>query len=181
MDSNSVKHPNPILPLELCISPPFGDNDFNLSRDNLNCCPDRPVVSIRPADLLCVSFSTFLSPTLTTPTMLLTISRTNILRSIDTTSRFAPLRRSFASATDATDTQNLIEKIVQKYAVDLPEGYKVKSGDYITIRPHHVLTHDNTGAVIPKQVQIERDIMKLYLFAYALVFQVQIHRRHSYL
>lgn len=50
----------------------------------------------------------------------------------------------------ATDSQNLIEKIVQKYALDLPEGYQVKSGDYVTIRPHHVLTHDNTGAVIPK-------------------------------
>ncbi|OAD05960.1 aconitase [Mucor lusitanicus CBS 277.49] len=55
-----------------------------------------------------------------------------------------------ASDTGIRDTQNLIEKIVQKYALDLPEGYKVKSGDYVTIRPHHVLTHDNTGAVIPK-------------------------------
>jgi len=55
-----------------------------------------------------------------------------------------------ATTTDVKDTQNLVEKIVQKYALDLPEGYLVKSGDYVTIRPHHVLTHDNTGAVIPK-------------------------------
>lgn len=57
------------------------------------------------------------------------------------------VQRNYATE---TDTQNLIEKIVQKYALDLPEGYQVKSGDYVTIRPHHVLTHDNTGAVIPK-------------------------------
>ncbi|KAI9473391.1 MAG: hypothetical protein EXX96DRAFT_487619 [Benjaminiella poitrasii] len=64
-----------------------------------------------------------------------------------TAKRIIPsLYRTYATV----DTQNLIEKIVQKYALDLPEGYKVKSGDYVTIRPHHVLTHDNTGAVIPK-------------------------------
>jgi homoaconitate hydratase len=80
--------------------------------------------------------------------MLLSLSRANLRR---TTTKLMPsmlYRRTFA--TDSTDTQNLIEKIVQKYALDLPEGYKVKSGDYVTIRPHHVLTHDNTGAVIPK-------------------------------
>ncbi|CAO3649855.1 unnamed protein product [Mucor fragilis] len=84
--------------------------------------------------------------------MLLSISRANLRRATSTTtSRLIPsvlYRRTYA--TDTTDTQNLIEKIVQKYALDLPEGYKVKSGDYVTIRPHHVLTHDNTGAVIPK-------------------------------
>ncbi|MFO7841068.1 MAG: homoaconitase [Fidelibacterota bacterium] len=44
--------------------------------------------------------------------------------------------------------QTLIEKIVQQYVVrhDTP----VHSGDYVSIRPRHVLTHDNTGAVIPK-------------------------------
>ena len=46
--------------------------------------------------------------------------------------------------------QNLIERLAQKYAVDLPEGHEVHSGDYITIQPAHVMTHDNTGAVIPK-------------------------------
>ncbi|MBI5647879.1 MAG: homoaconitase [Ignavibacteriae bacterium] len=46
--------------------------------------------------------------------------------------------------------QNLIEKIAQRYAVGLEEGHEVRSGDYITIQPAHVLTHDNTGAVIPK-------------------------------
>ncbi|MDT8323571.1 MAG: homoaconitase [Bacteroidota bacterium] len=46
--------------------------------------------------------------------------------------------------------QNLVEKIAQRYAVGLPEGRKVRSGDYIYIQPAHVMTHDNTGAVIPK-------------------------------
>lgn len=46
--------------------------------------------------------------------------------------------------------QTFIEKIAQKYAVDIPEGKKVHSGDYISFKPAYVMTHDNTGAVIPK-------------------------------
>jgi len=46
--------------------------------------------------------------------------------------------------------QNLIEKIAQKHAVGWPPKREVKSGDFITIRPAHIMTHDNTGAVIPK-------------------------------
>ncbi len=46
--------------------------------------------------------------------------------------------------------QNLVEKIAQQYTVNIPAGKKVHSGDYITIRPEYVMTHDNTGAVIPK-------------------------------
>jgi len=46
--------------------------------------------------------------------------------------------------------QNLIEKIARKYAVGLDDNHIVHSGDYISIKPAHVLTHDNTGAVIPK-------------------------------
>lgn len=45
---------------------------------------------------------------------------------------------------------NLVEKIATAHAVGLPDGVSVRAGDYITIRPLHVLTHDNTGAVIPK-------------------------------
>jgi homoaconitate hydratase len=47
-------------------------------------------------------------------------------------------------------SQTLIEKIVQKFAVGLQPGQIVHSGDYISIRPAYVMTHDNTGAVIPK-------------------------------
>lgn len=46
--------------------------------------------------------------------------------------------------------QNLIEKITQEYCLDLPDGHKVKSGEFVTISPAHVMTHDNTAAVIPK-------------------------------
>ncbi|KAA3618777.1 MAG: homoaconitase [Calditrichaeota bacterium] len=46
--------------------------------------------------------------------------------------------------------QNLIEKITQKYCLDLAAGHEVKSGEFVTIQPAHVMTHDNTAAVIPK-------------------------------
>ncbi|MFQ5805919.1 MAG: homoaconitase [Phycisphaerae bacterium] len=46
--------------------------------------------------------------------------------------------------------QTLIEKIAQRFAVGLPEAHEVRSGDYLSIRPAHVMTHDNTAAVIPK-------------------------------
>ena len=46
--------------------------------------------------------------------------------------------------------QTLVEKIAQKYAVGLSPDHKVHSGDYIMIQPAYVMTHDNTGAVIPK-------------------------------
>ena len=43
--------------------------------------------------------------------------------------------RSYATV---SNPQTLVEKIVQKYAVDLPAGSKVRSGDYVMIRPEHV-------------------------------------------
>ena len=46
--------------------------------------------------------------------------------------------------------QNLIEQIANRYAVGLAAGELVHAGDYIRIRPKHCMTHDNTGAVIPK-------------------------------
>jgi len=50
--------------------------------------------------------------------------------------------------------QNLVEKIAQRFAVDLEEDATVVSGDFISLKPAHVMTHDNTGAVIPKFKQI---------------------------
>ncbi len=47
-------------------------------------------------------------------------------------------------------SQTLIEKIVQKHAVNLDDGHEVKSGDLISIKPAHIMTHDNTGAVMGK-------------------------------
>jgi len=46
--------------------------------------------------------------------------------------------------------QTLIEKIAQKYAVGLDASQEVHAGDYLSIRPAYVMTHDNTGAVISK-------------------------------
>ena len=46
--------------------------------------------------------------------------------------------------------QTLTEKIAQEFSVGLSTDKFVRSGDYVTIRPAHVMTHDNTGAVIPK-------------------------------
>jgi homoaconitate hydratase len=46
--------------------------------------------------------------------------------------------------------QNLIEKIAQNFALDLAAGHEVRSGDFISIRPAYVMTHDNTGAVMGK-------------------------------
>ena len=50
--------------------------------------------------------------------------------------------------------QTLIEKIVQKHAVGLKPGSIVRSGDFISIQPSHVMTHDNTGAVMLKFTSI---------------------------
>ncbi|KAJ6468462.1 hypothetical protein C8R45DRAFT_876221 [Mycena sanguinolenta] len=60
--------------------------------------------------------------------------------------------RGFATAVGTTPRvpQTVIEKVVQKYAVGLPPGKAVKAGDYVMIRPEHVMTHDNTGPVISK-------------------------------
>lgn len=67
------------------------------------------------------------------------------------------LQRAFGSsfrrslATSATGIpQNLTEKIVQKYAVGLAPGKKVKSGDYVSIKPSHCMSHDNSWPVAMK-------------------------------
>ncbi len=46
--------------------------------------------------------------------------------------------------------QTLIEKIAQRFALDIEEGRQVHTGDFLSIKPSHVMTHDNTAAVIPK-------------------------------
>jgi homoaconitate hydratase len=48
----------------------------------------------------------------------------------------------------------LVEKIASRHADGIAPGTKVRSGDFVSIRPRHVMTHDNTGAVIPKFKQI---------------------------
>jgi homoaconitate hydratase len=46
--------------------------------------------------------------------------------------------------------QTVVEKIATAHAVGLNAGEKVLSGDFIRIRPKHVMTHDNTSAVMSK-------------------------------
>src|SRR5439155_25595414 len=48
----------------------------------------------------------------------------------------------------------LVEKITARHADGLAPDAVVRSGDFVSIRPRHVMTHDNTGAVIPTFKQI---------------------------
>lgn len=51
-------------------------------------------------------------------------------------------------------SQNLIEKIAQKFATHLKQGTRLHQGDFLFVSPGHILTHDNTGAVINKFLTI---------------------------
>lgn len=55
-----------------------------------------------------------------------------------------------SSGNPASPGLTLVEKIATRYAVGLRPGQVVRAGDFVTIRPKHVMTHDNTGAVLPK-------------------------------
>ncbi len=46
--------------------------------------------------------------------------------------------------------QTIVEKIATAHAVGLPEGTKIYAGDFLTCRPKHIMTHDNTSAVMGK-------------------------------
>jgi homoaconitate hydratase len=54
-----------------------------------------------------------------------------------------------------TRPQTLVEKLATAHAVGLKAGQIVSAGDFITIRPRHIMTHDNTSAVMSKFKQIE--------------------------
>lgn len=58
--------------------------------------------------------------------------------------------RLFSTSSRSYAGQNLTEKIVQKYAVGLPAGKVVKSGDYVSIKPAHCMSHDNSWPVALK-------------------------------
>lgn len=45
--------------------------------------------------------------------------------------------------------QTIVEKIAQKHMTEGPSR-PLRAGDFLTIRPYHVMTHDNTSAVIKK-------------------------------
>jgi homoaconitate hydratase len=45
--------------------------------------------------------------------------------------------------------QTVVEKIAQAHMAEGPDR-PLRSGDFLSIRPHHVMTHDNTSAVMSK-------------------------------
>jgi homoaconitate hydratase len=63
-----------------------------------------------------------------------------------------PLSHSTAFLTKGMEimAQTVIEKIVQSHAVGLNPNQVVHCGDYVTLVPDHVMTHDNTSAVMGK-------------------------------
>ncbi|CAH7672932.1 hypothetical protein BY996DRAFT_4589766 [Phakopsora pachyrhizi] len=57
--------------------------------------------------------------------------------------------RCFNSSTPVR-AQTFIEKVVQKHSVDHVHQRSIRSGDFVMLRPEHVMTHDNTAPVISK-------------------------------
>ncbi|KAK4580202.1 mitochondrial Homoaconitase [Recurvomyces mirabilis] len=53
-----------------------------------------------------------------------------------------------------TTPQTLTEKIVQRYSQGLAADKIVRSGDYVTLSPHHCMTHDNSWPVATKFLSI---------------------------
>jgi len=45
---------------------------------------------------------------------------------------------------------SLVEKIATRFAVGLKDGEAARQGQIVTIRPKHIMTHDNTSAVMAK-------------------------------
>ncbi|CAH01729.1 homoaconitate hydratase LYS4 [Kluyveromyces lactis] len=58
--------------------------------------------------------------------------------------------RMFSTSRALYAGQNMTEKIVQRHAVGLPEGKTVVSGDYVSIKPAHCMSHDNSWPVALK-------------------------------
>jgi homoaconitate hydratase len=46
--------------------------------------------------------------------------------------------------------QTVVEKIAQAHMTEGPKGRPVRAGDFLSVRPKHVLTHDNTSPVMGK-------------------------------
>ncbi len=46
--------------------------------------------------------------------------------------------------------QTVVEKVTQAHRTAGPKGRAVRAGDFVSIRPRHVMTHDNTSPVIRK-------------------------------
>ena len=46
--------------------------------------------------------------------------------------------------------QTVTEKIVERHLADGPPARPIRAGDFVALRPDHVMTHDNTAAVMKK-------------------------------
>jgi homoaconitate hydratase len=55
-----------------------------------------------------------------------------------------------SSISTTKNPQTLTEKIVQRSAVGIPDGKFVRSGDYVTIKPAKVMSHDNSWPIAKK-------------------------------
>lgn len=62
-------------------------------------------------------------------------------------------RIKFSTSVANCRGQTLVEKIAQRYAAQEQTG-RIFSGDFVSIRPHHVMTHDNTAAVMKKYASL---------------------------
>ncbi|KAJ5083291.1 hypothetical protein N7456_012718 [Penicillium angulare] len=97
-----------------------------------------------------------LAPSLRIPTRTLNhplrlASSTLPSRGLSTSAFFQAQHEDASIASSEKQTpQTLTEKIVQRYAVGLPEGKVVRSGDYISLAPKHCMTHDNSWPVALK-------------------------------
>ena len=61
---------------------------------------------------------------------------------------------SFSPRNSPSVPQTLTEKIVQRYSLGLPKDKRVKTGDYVTLSPHCLMTHDNSWPVALKFMSI---------------------------
>ncbi|MCH2152397.1 MAG: homoaconitase [Phycisphaerales bacterium] len=50
----------------------------------------------------------------------------------------------------STSPATLVEQIATSHAVGLADGARIYAGDFVRIRPKHIMTHDNTSAVMGK-------------------------------
>ncbi|TFA97524.1 Homoaconitase, partial [Trichoderma ghanense] len=70
------------------------------------------------------------------------------------TSSNTPSLQSSVDSAAPTNPQTLTEKIVQRHAVGLGQGRRVRAGDYVILRPHKSMTHDNSWPVITKFMEM---------------------------
>jgi hypothetical protein len=69
-------------------------------------------------------------------------SRNNVrlLANRRTPLRMRNVRHARSYASHASVPQSYIEKVVERFAVDLPPGKKVRAGDFVTLSPAHVVS-----------------------------------------